>query len=136
MSATMDRVRTKKAIIVEDHPDLMEILSLQLEALGFSVISANNGLEGVEKAVTEKPDLILMDIMMPGMDGREATRRIRSNPETKDIPILAATVLFTESDLRSCIEAGCNDYIVKPFSHQELREKIMNFIPSAWSILH
>jgi len=136
MSAAMDRVRTKKAIIVEDHPDLMEILSLQLEALGFSVISANNGLEGVEKAVTEKPDLILMDIMMPGMDGREATRRIRSNPETKDIPILAATVLFEESDLRSCIEAGCNDYIVKPFSHQELREKIMDFIPSAWSILH
>jgi len=136
MSAAIDRVRTKKAIIVEDHPDLMEILSLQLEALGFSVISANNGMEGVEKAITEKPDLILMDIMMPGMDGREATRRIRSNPETKDIPILAATVLFKESDLRSCIEAGCNDYIVKPFSHQELREKIMDFIPSAWSILH
>ena len=106
MSAAMDRVRTKKAIIVEDHPDLMEILSLQLETLGFSVISANNGMEGVEKAITEKPDLILMDIMMPGMDGREATRRIRSNPETKDIPILAATVLFKESDLRSCIEAG------------------------------
>ena len=136
MSAAIDQVRTKKAIIVEDHPDLMEILSLQLETLGFSVISANNGMEGVEKAITEKPDLILMDIMMPGMDGREATRRIRSNPETKDIPILAATVLFEESDLRSCIEAGCNDYIVKPFSHQELRAKIMDFIPSAWSILH
>ena len=136
MSAAIDRVRMKKAIIVEDHPDLMEILSLQLETLGFSVISANNGMEGVEKAITEKPDLILMDIMMPGMDGREATRRIRSNPETKDIPILAATVLFRESDLRSCIEAGCNDYIVKPFSHQELRKKVMDFIPSAWSILH
>ncbi len=136
MSAAMERVRTKKAIIVEDHPDSMEVLSLQLETLGFSVISANNGMEGVEKAITEKPDLILMDIMMPGMDGREATRRIRSNPETKDIPILAATVLFKESDLRSCIEAGCNDYIVKPFSHQELREKIMDFLPSAWSILH
>ena len=136
MSAAMDRVRTKKAIIVEDHPDSMEVLSLQLETLGFSVIPANNGMEGVEKAITEKPDLILMDIMMPGMDGREATRRIRSNPGTKDIPILAATVLFKESDLRSCIEAGCNDYIVKPFSHQELREKIMDFIPIAWSILH
>ncbi len=136
MSAAMDRVRTKKAVTVEDHPALMEILSLQLETLGFSVISANNGMEGVEKAITNKPDLILMDIMMPGMDGREATRRIRSNPETKDIPILAATVLFNESDLRSCIEAGCNDYIVKPFSHQELREKIMDFIPSVGSILH
>ena len=138
MSAAMDRVRTKKAIIVivEDHPDLLEILSLQLETLGFSVISANNGMEGVEKAITNKPDLILMDIRMPGMDGREATRRIRSYPETKDIPILAATVLFSESDMRSCIEAGCTDYIIKPFSHQELREKIMDFIPSAGSILH
>ncbi len=136
MLAAMDRVRTKKAIIVEDNPDLMEVLSLQLETLGFSVISANNGMEGVEKAITNKPDLILMDIMMPGMDGREAARRIRSNPETKDVPILAATVLFKESDLRSCIEAGCNDYIVKPFSHQELREKIMDFIPSVGSILH
>jgi len=136
MSTAIDRVRTKKAIIVEDHPDLMEVLTLQLETLGYSVISANNGMEGVKKAITEKPDLILMDIMMPGMDGREATRRIRSNPETKDIPILAATVLFEESDLRSCLEAGCNDYIVKPFSHQELREKIMDFIPGAWSRLH
>ena len=136
MSPAMDRVRAKKAIIVEDHPDSMEVLALQLEKLGFSVISANNGREGVEKAITETPDLILMDIMMPGMDDREATRRIRSNPETKDIPILAATVLFKESDLRSCIEAGCNDYIVKPFSHKELREKIMDFIPSAGSILH
>ena len=136
MSAAIDRFRTKKAIIVEDHPDLLKILSLQLEKLGFSVISAINGMEGVEKAITNKPDLILMDIMMPGMDGREATRRIRSYPETKEIPILAATVLFRESDLRSCIEAGCNDYIVKPFNHQELREKIMDFIPSAGSILH
>jgi two-component system alkaline phosphatase synthesis response regulator PhoP len=134
MSAAMDRVRTKKAIIVEDNPALMEVLSLQLETFGFSVISANNGMEGVEKAITEKPDLILMDIMMPGMDGREAARRIRSNPETKDVPILATTVLFRESDLRSCIEAGCNDYIVKPFSPQELHEKILDFIPSAWSI--
>ena len=126
----------KKVLVVEDHPNLLGIFCQLLEAWDFAVVSANTGMEGVEKAITEKPDLILMDIMMPGMDGREATRRIRSNPETKDIPILAATVLFKESDLRSCIEAGCNDYIVKPFSHQELRAKIMDFIPSAWSILH
>ena len=134
MKTALNQYRTKKAIIVEDNPALMEILSLQLETLGFSVISAINGKEGVEKAITEKPDLILMDIMMPVMDGREATRRIRSNPETKSVPILAATVLYKESDLRSCIEAGCNDYIVKPFSSQELQGKILDYIPSAWSI--
>ncbi len=123
-----------KALIVEDHPDLLHILTLKLEMLGFAVISANNGKQGVAKAIEENPDLILMDIRMPVMDGREATRRIRSNPKTQDIPILASTVLFRELDLSSCIEAGCNDYITKPFTFKQLQEKILDFIPSAWSI--
>jgi CheY-like chemotaxis protein len=96
-----------KALIVEDHPDTLLILTYLLETMGFTVISANNGKEGVEKAINEKPDLIFMDIMMPGMDGREATRRIRSNPEAKEIPILAATAITDKSQLRECIEAGC-----------------------------
>ncbi len=75
-----------------------------------------------------------MDIMMPGMDGLEATRLIHANPETKDIPILAITCLFRESELRGCIEAGCNDYIIKPFTFEKLQCKIQDFIPSAWSI--
>jgi len=102
--------------------------------LGFAVISANNGKQGVAKAIEENPDLILMDIMMPGMDGLEATRRIRSNPKTRDIPILASTALFRKSDLRSCIEAGCSDYLVKPFTLKQLQGKILDFIPSALSI--
>ena len=114
----------KKALIVEDHPDLLEVLTLQLEKMGFAVVSANTGMEGVTKAVEEKPQLILMDIMMPGMDGREATRRIRSNQETKEIPILAATAITNKSQLRWCIEAGCNDVIVKPFTAEDLQEKI------------
>jgi len=95
-----------------------------LEAWDFAVVSAYTGMEGVEKAIEEKPHLILMDIMLPGMDGREATRRIRSNPETKDIPILAITALTKESELRECIEAGCNDYMLKPFNYKDLQEKI------------
>lgn len=108
---------------------MRELLVWQMELMGFSAIPAKHGKEGVEIAIKEKPNLILMDIMMPGMDGWEATRQIRSNPETKDIPILAATALFRESDLRTCVEAGCNDYIVKPFTFQELRGKIQEFIP-------
>ncbi len=131
MNTALDQFRMKKALIVEDHPEMVEILTLQLERLGFTVISANNGTEGVEKAIKERPHLILMDIMMPGMDGRDAIRIIRCNPETKDIPILVVTVLFRESEQRKCLEVGCSDYFVKPFTLQELREKIMEYIPSA-----
>ncbi len=122
---------TKKALVVDDHPDMVEILTMQLEILGFTVISASNGKEGVEKAIAEKPDMILMDIMMPGMDGRDATRLIRSNPETQHIPILASTVLYLSSDLSSCIEAGCSSYISKPFTPQDLQEKIQIVFSSA-----
>lgn len=108
---------------------MRELLVWQMELMGFSAIQAKHGKEGVEKALEESPELILMDIMMPGMDGWEATRILRSNPQTQNIPILAATALFRETDLRTCVEAGCNDYIVKPFTFQELRGKVQEFIP-------
>ncbi len=123
-------VRTmKKVLVIEDHPDSLDVLSWQLETLGFTVVSTNNGREGVEKAIKEKPDLILMDMKMSGMDGREATRKIRINPETKDTLIMATTVFYKGSDLRSCMEAGCTDYILKPFTFEELREKIQEYFP-------
>lgn len=119
----------EKVLVVEDHPDMRELLVWQMEMMGFSVIPARNGKEGVEMALKEKPKLILMDIMMPGMDGREATRILRTNEQTQDIPILAATVLFREADVKSCIEAGCNDCIIKPFTFQELQGKVQEFVP-------
>jgi len=119
----------KKILIVEDHADMRELLTWQIELMGFMPITAKHGKDGVEKAIAEKPNLILMDIMMPGMDGWAAARALRANPETKDIPILAATALFRDSDLKSCLEAGCNGYIVKPFTFQELQQKLREFIP-------
>jgi CheY-like chemotaxis protein len=136
MNTALDQFRMKKALIVEDHPDMLEVLTLQMEILGFAVIAAKNGKEGVEKAIEEKPDLILMDILMPGMDGREATRIIRSNAETHDIPILAATALFLVSDLGSCAEAGCNDYLVKPFTLEQLQRKILEYISPSNPTVH
>ncbi len=127
----MNRVTMKKALVVGDHPDMSDLLTRQLKMLGFAVTSASNSMKGVEKALKEKPHLILMDIMMPGMDGREATRIIRSNRETQDITILAATALFRESDLSSCIESGCNDYLVKPFTFEELKGKVKDIIPGS-----
>ncbi len=126
----------KKVLVVEDHPDMRELLIWQMEAMGFSAIPARHGKDGVDKAMKEKPHLILMDIKMPGMDGREATRILRANPETQDIPILAATALFSESDLKSCLEAGCNDCIVKPFSFQELQGKVQEFISVPGATIH
>jgi len=120
----------KKILIVEDHADMRELLTWQIELMGFMPIPAKHGKEGVEKAVAEQPDLILLDIMMPGMDGWEAARTLRANPETKDIPILAATALFRDSDLKSCLDAGCNGYIVKPFTFQELQGKVREYIAS------
>ncbi len=126
----------KKVLLIEDHPDLVDILTCTLESLGYTVVSATYGSEGVEKAAKEKPHIILMDILMPGMDGREATRRIRSNPETQNIPILAATALNRISELKTCIEAGCNDYLVKPFTMQQLQGKIQAFIPTPDPTIH
>jgi two-component system, cell cycle response regulator DivK len=121
----------KKVLIVEDHADMRELLTWQIELMGFVPISAKNGKEGLEKAVSEQPNLILMDIMMPGMDGWQAVRTLRVTAETKHIPILAATALFRDSDLKSCMDAGCNSYIVKPFTFQELQSKIRDLIPVA-----
>ncbi len=118
-----------RVLIVEDRPDALNLLTQQLEILGIAVILATDGREGVKKAIEEKPDLIIMDILMPGMNGREATRKIRSNPMTKYIPIIVLTALFRHLDQESCIEAGCNDYIVKPFSFKVLQEKIWALIP-------
>ncbi len=136
MNTALDQFRMKKALIVEDHPDLLDLLTIQMERMGFTVIAAKHGKEGVEKAFKEKPHLILMDILMPGMDGREATQLIRSNPETHEIPILAATVLNMKSDLEACIEAGCNDCLVKPFTLKQLQGKVQEFLPTSSPTIH
>jgi CheY-like chemotaxis protein len=117
-----------KILIVDDNPDVREVLQCQLKMLGYLVISAENGYVAIEKATVEQPDLILMDIMMPEMDGWQASRAVRANPDTKDIPILAATAMCRRADLNACLEAGCNGYIVKPFTMMELKEKIGQLI--------
>lgn len=121
-------VPMKKVLVIEDHRDLRELIRAQINLKGFAAITAKNGKEGIETAIAEKPDLILMDIIMPEMDGWEATRILRGVTATKEVPIVAMTALFRPSDLQSCIEAGCNDYISKPFTLEELRNKITRLI--------
>ena len=120
-----------KILIVEDHSDMRELVRLILGSLDYVPIVAGHGKECLEKAIAEKPQLILMDMMMPVMDGWEAIRALRANPDTKNIPILAATALFRPHELKTCLEAGCTGYIVKPFSCLDLQTKIRELLVGA-----
>jgi CheY-like chemotaxis protein len=110
----------KRVLLAEDHPGTIEVMQTELEVLGYEVVVAQDGQEAVEKAATESPDLIVMDIIMPKLDGFQAAARIRENPRTKDIPILAATALARPGDREKCLESGCDGYIAKPFTHRQL----------------
>ena len=117
-----------KILIVEDNPDMRDLLALRVQVTGYVPILAIDGKEGLKQASVEKPDLILMDMMMPIMDGWEAARRLRANPNTKNIPILATTALFRSEDLKACLDSGCNGYILKPFSGMDLQRKIRELL--------
>lgn len=117
-----------RVLLVDDNADMRYVLRAQIESMGYSAIAAQGGKEAIGIATSENPDLILMDIMMPEMDGWETTRILRANPATQNIPILAITALFQRSHLQTCIDVGCNDYLVKPFTWEELRGRIKTLI--------
>jgi CheY-like chemotaxis protein len=110
----------KKILLVEDNPATVDVIQKELEFLGYESIVAGDGKEGLEKAASYMPDLIIMDISLPKMDGLEASTLIRKNSKTKSIPILAATARALPGDKEKCLQAGCDDYIAKPFTHREL----------------
>jgi two-component system cell cycle response regulator DivK len=107
---------------------MIDLMRNQLEFLGYEVIVAVDGLEATEKAASDLPDLIVMDILMPKLDGFEATKLIRKEPKTKNIPILAATAKALPGDKEKCLEAGCDAYIAKPFTHRQLETAIASMI--------
>ncbi|MEK7230149.1 MAG: hypothetical protein A2W73_08035 [Deltaproteobacteria bacterium RIFCSPLOWO2_12_55_13] len=113
-----------KILIIEDNDDNRDILKHQLEYLGYEVVEAADGLEGLNQVAKEQPDLVIVDIMMPGIDGKEVARRLRADSKTKDLPVLAATVLFHSEDIHSCLAAGCNDVLTKPFTLQQLKDRL------------
>lgn len=110
----------KRVLLAEDHPDTADLVKFGLERLGYEVKVAINGQEAVEKATSQHPDLIVMDMMMPVMDGLQATSQIRQNPKTKDIPVLAATARALPGDQEKCLASGCDSYIAKPFTCGQL----------------
>ena len=114
----------QKILVIEDNDDNRDILKHQLEYLGYEVVEAADGLEGLNQVAKEQPDLVIVDIMMPGIDGKEVARRLRADSKTKDLPVLAATVLFHSEDIHSCLVAGCNDVLTKPFTLQQLKDRL------------
>lgn len=115
----------KKVLVVDDEPTILKLARVKLEKEGFSVIDARNGAEAIEKAKSEKPDVIIMDIMMPKMNGNEACKNIKEDPETHDIPVLMLTAVGQfEEQLKSLEDSGATDYITKPFDPVELAEQV------------
>ncbi|HUG41777.1 MAG TPA: response regulator [Longimicrobiales bacterium] len=113
-------------LIAEDHLDSREALGALLEAFGFRVIAAVNGAQAVELAMEWRPDLILMDIMMPELDGFEATRRLRALPETCKIPIITLTAMDGARSL--ALDAGANDFLAKPINSGALLKKVRGWL--------
>ncbi len=113
-----------KILIVEDIPDMVNMLQMMVEHWGYDYITATNGKEAVDMAASQLPDLILLDISLPEMDGFAAARQIRQNPKTRSIPILAVTGRASFEDQEACLQSGCNDYISKPFILEKLAFKI------------
>lgn len=118
-----------KLLIVEDNEMNRDMLSRRLDRRGFVVVMAVDGAVGVEKAHTESPDLILMDMSLPVIDGWEASRRIKGDPATASIPIIALTAHAMTSDRDKALQAGCNDYDTKPVDLPRLLGKIEALLP-------
>jgi len=119
-----------RILVVEDQVDNRRILHDLLSSVGYEILEAVTGDEGVTLATTQHPDLILMDIQLPGMDGYEATRRIKADPALHHIPIIAVTSYALSGDDAQAFAAGCDSYVAKPFSPRALLAKVREYLPS------
>lgn len=119
-----------KILIVEDNEMNRDMLSRRLQRRGFEVLSAVDGKEGMETAKREVPDLILMDMSLPEIDGWEATRQLKAGAATQSIPIIALTAHAMPSDETKAREAGCDDFATKPVEFSNLLEKIRRILPN------
>jgi len=121
----------RKILLIEDNEMNRDMLSRRLERKGFEVVIAEDGQAGVELASSSNPDLILMDLSLPVMDGWEATRCIKANPATQKIPVIALTAHAMAGDEQKALEAGCDDYDIKPIDFKRLLGKIENYTSDA-----
>ena len=119
---------TKRILVVEDQEDNRQILRDLLTKNGYEIIEAENGEEALIAVEKQRPDLIVMDIQLPILDGYEATRRIKANPELRSIPIIVVTSYALSGDETKAREAGCDAYVTKPYSPRQLLAKIREYL--------
>ena len=120
-----------KILIVEDNEMNRDMLSRRLERRGYQIVMAVDGQQGVEMARAERPDLVLMDMSLPVMDGWTATREVKADAALAGIPVIALTAHAMDGDRQKALEAGCDDYDTKPIELPRLLEKISKFLPDA-----
>jgi len=119
---------SKRILVVEDQPDNRQIIRDMLADTGYEIAEAENGEEALAAIAKARPDLILMDIQLPIMDGYAATRRIKTDPALKSIPIIAVTSYALSGEEKKAREAGCDDYVPKPYSPRQLLAKIRQYL--------
>ena len=124
----MPPVIPKTVLVVEDQEDLRRILLLALKSAGFRVVEAANGADGVAKALSESPDLILMDIQLPVLDGYEAIRQIRAGEGMAAVPIIAVSSFAMKGDEEKARAAGCDAYVTKPYSPMQLLGRVRQIL--------
>ena len=120
----------KRILMVEDTEDNRQIIRDLMDSVGYELLEAEDGAVGVAMAAEHRPDLILMDIQLPVLDGYEATRRIKTDPALRHIPIIAVTSYALAGDEAKARSAGCDGYVAKPFSPRQLLAKINELLPS------
>lgn len=119
---------SKRILLVDDSETILEMERMILQQDRYEVVTARDGQEGVTKALELKPDLILMDVIMPGLDGFAAVRRLREHPGTSRVPIVMVTSRAEAESMETGYESGCSDYIIKPIDRMELVAKVKNLL--------
>jgi two-component system alkaline phosphatase synthesis response regulator PhoP len=114
----------QKILAVDDEEDILELLRFNLTKEGFAVVCAASGEEALKSALSHRPDLILLDLLLPGMDGLEVAKRLKSDPSTREIPVIMVTAKGEEADIVTGLEVGAEDYITKPFSRKVLIARV------------
>jgi DNA-binding response OmpR family regulator len=117
-----------KILIAEDEPDIRELVTFMLKFAGYEVVAAANGEDAVRTASRERPDLVLMDVRMPRMTGYDACRMMKANPDLRNVPVVFLSAKGQESEIQSGLEAGAEEYLLKPFSPAELTNRVRGIL--------